>query len=104
MCSRSHPSTELHQWIESHHIVEQVPTGSSLKFCRVAEGAADVYLRFHAIREWDVAAGDAIYRYASDQAPHPSVLVYNTPQLHTLPFMIGTETLQAHIPKESRNI
>lgn len=95
VCSRSHPSAELHQWIESHHIVEQVPTGSSLKFCRVAEGAADVYLRFHAIREWDVAAGDAIYRYASDQAPHPSVLVYNTPHLHTLPFMIGIDETKA---------
>jgi 3'(2'), 5'-bisphosphate nucleotidase len=93
VCSRSHPSTELNQWIEAHQIVERVPTGSSLKFCRVAEGAADVYLRFHAIREWDVAAGDAIYRYASEQAPHPSALTYNTPNLHTPAFMIGAEDI-----------
>lgn len=90
VCSRSHPSIELNQWIEAHHIIEQVPTGSSLKFCRVAEGAADVYLRFHAIREWDVAAGDAIYRYASDADPHPSALTYNTANLHTPAFIIGT--------------
>ena len=91
VCSRSHPSAELHQWMEAHTIVEQVPTGSSLKFCRVAEGAADVYLRFHAIREWDVAAGDAIYRYASEGSAHPSALRYNTPDLHTPAFMIGAE-------------
>jgi 3'-phosphoadenosine 5'-phosphosulfate (PAPS) 3'-phosphatase len=75
-----------------HDIVEQVPTGSSLKFCRVAEGVADVYLRFHAIREWDVAAGDAIYRYASKDAPHPSALTYNTSNLHTPAFIIGADT------------
>ena len=35
---------------------------SSLKFCRVAEGKADIYPRLSSISKWDIAAGDAIVR------------------------------------------
>lgn len=87
--SRSHPSAELEQWAREHHIIAQIPVGSSLKFCRVAEGVADVYVRFHSIREWDVAAGDAIYRYATLEGAHPSALHYNTTDLRTPAFIIG---------------
>lgn len=98
VCSRSHPSAELEAWEAAHQITERVPVGSSLKFCRVAEGQADVYVRFHAIREWDVAAGDAIYRYASADAPHPSALCYNTAELWTVPFMIGVDEVTPVLP------
>ncbi|MBX9746461.1 MAG: 3'(2'),5'-bisphosphate nucleotidase CysQ [Hyphomonadaceae bacterium] len=37
---------------------------SSIKFCRLAEGAADIYPRFGEISEWDAAAGHAILRAA----------------------------------------
>jgi 3'(2'), 5'-bisphosphate nucleotidase len=37
-----------------------ISCGSSLKFCRVAEGAADIYPRLAPTMEWDVAAGDAV--------------------------------------------
>ena len=40
--------------------VEVVSKGSSLKFCLVAEGLADVYPRFAPTMEWDTAAGQAI--------------------------------------------
>ena len=40
--------------------VEIVSKGSSLKFCLVAEGNADVYPRFAPTMEWDTAAGQAI--------------------------------------------
>ena len=40
------------------------PMGSSLKFCRIAEGLADVYPRLGGIREWDMAAGHAILQAA----------------------------------------
>jgi len=40
--------------------VEVVSKGSSLKFCLVAEGNADVYPRFAPTMEWDTAAGQAI--------------------------------------------
>lgn len=98
VCSRSHPSPELEAWEAAHRISERVPVGSSLKFCRVAEGQADVYVRFHAIREWDVAAGDAIYRYASAGAPHPSALVYNSTDLWTVPFMVGVNAVVPVLP------
>lgn len=98
VCSRSHPSEALQTWEAAHHIVERVPVGSSLKFCRVAEGQADVYVRFHAIREWDVAAGDAIYRYASAGEPHPSALKYNSADLWTVPFMVGVDEVVPVLP------
>jgi len=41
-------------------ITEEIKLGSSLKFCRIAEGKANVYLRFGPTMEWDTAAGQAI--------------------------------------------
>jgi 3'-phosphoadenosine 5'-phosphosulfate (PAPS) 3'-phosphatase len=41
-----------------------VAAGSSLKFCRVATGEADVYPRLARTMEWDIAAGDAVLRAA----------------------------------------
>ncbi|MDF0692479.1 3'(2'),5'-bisphosphate nucleotidase CysQ [Aquirufa ecclesiirivi] len=62
--SRSHMNEETHQFIDelknSYHQVEVVSKGSSLKFCLVAEGLADVYPRFGPTMEWDTAAGHAI--------------------------------------------
>lgn len=43
---------------------ETSSASSSLKFCRVAEGSADIYPRFGGLCEWDVAAGHAILRAA----------------------------------------
>ena len=55
--------------------------GSSLKFCRIAEGSADIYPRFSNINEWDTAAGHAILSAAGGsvvQAADTSrPLVYN---------------------------
>jgi len=45
-------------------VAERRSVGSSLKFCLVAEGGADVYPRFGRTMEWDTAAGDAILRAA----------------------------------------
>lgn len=62
--SRSHMSIETLNYIEklkqSGKNVEIVSKGSSLKFCLVAEGNADVYPRFAPTMEWDTAAGQAI--------------------------------------------
>lgn len=62
--SRSHMSTETTNYItnlEKHgHKVTVVSKGSSLKFCLVAEGHANVYPRFAPTMEWDTAAGQAI--------------------------------------------
>ena len=62
--SRSHMNADTEAYIESskadYDQVEIVSKGSSLKFCLVAEGKADVYPRFAPTMEWDTAAGSAI--------------------------------------------
>lgn len=64
VASRSHPDQQTADFISRLVIEEHVSAGSSLKFCRVAEGLADIYPRFGPTMEWDVAAGDAILRAA----------------------------------------
>lgn len=62
--SRSHKSAETEAFIQSLEQqgkqVEIVSKGSSLKFCLVAEGEANIYPRFAPTMEWDTAAGHAI--------------------------------------------
>ncbi len=62
--SRSHMSQETLDYVnelkKSGKEVEIVSKGSSLKFCLVADGKADVYPRFAPTMEWDTAAGQAI--------------------------------------------
>ena len=62
--SRSHMNQETLAYVESleqlNNKVEIVSRGSSLKFCLVAEGKADIYPRFAPTMEWDTAAGQAI--------------------------------------------
>ncbi|MCD7962252.1 MAG: 3'(2'),5'-bisphosphate nucleotidase CysQ [Rikenellaceae bacterium] len=62
--SRSHLSPETYEFIEEikkqHGEVEVLQSGSSLKFCMVAEGSADYYVRTTTTYEWDTAAGDSV--------------------------------------------
>jgi 3'(2'), 5'-bisphosphate nucleotidase len=53
------------------HVGKRVPCGSALKFCRIAEGAADIYPRLAPTREWDVAAGHAILAAAGGTVTRP---------------------------------
>jgi len=66
--SRSHMNQDTLDFIDSekrnYTNVEIVSKGSSLKFCLVAEGKADVYPRFAPTMEWDTAAGQAICKAA----------------------------------------
>lgn len=64
VASRSHYSRETEQFLSDNGITERKSMGSSLKFCLVAEGEADVYPRFGRTMEWDTAAGDAVLRAA----------------------------------------
>jgi 3'(2'), 5'-bisphosphate nucleotidase len=61
---RSHRTEETDAFIQTCGLVELVSIGSSLKFCLLAEGEADLYPRFGRTMEWDTAAGDAILRAA----------------------------------------
>jgi 3'(2'),5'-bisphosphate nucleotidase len=60
VASRSHASPETEIWLDAQGISERVSIGSSLKFCLLAAGEADVYPRFGPTMEWDTAAGDAV--------------------------------------------
>ena len=64
------------QWLEDHGIANTISIGSSLKFCLVACGEADVYPRFSPTMEWDTAAGDAILRAAGGSVTHPDGSLY----------------------------
>ena len=62
--SSSHASEADAALLAKYDIAETIKSGSSLKFCKVAEGAADIYLRTGPTMEWDTAAGQCIVEEA----------------------------------------
>ncbi len=60
LVSRSHRDDAVERWLEDAGPHTTIPMGSSLKFCALASGDADVYPRFGPTSEWDTAAGQAI--------------------------------------------
>jgi 3'(2'), 5'-bisphosphate nucleotidase len=58
--SRSHSSQEEADLLKTYDVVDTISVGSSLKFCMVAEGKADIYYRHGPTMEWDTGAGQAI--------------------------------------------
>ena len=65
MGSRSHGGDELAAWLSSlPHEHTFVAAGSSLKFCRIAAGQADVYPRFGPTSQWDTAAAQCVLEVA----------------------------------------
>lgn len=84
VASRSHGSQSLDLFLNALGVSERISTGSSLKFCLVAEGRADFYPRFGPIWEWDTAAGHAILREAGARitdARGLEEIAYNKPDL-----------------------
>ncbi len=64
LASRSHSDATTEAFLTRLGVGERVSAGSSLKFCKLAEGGADVYPRFGPTMEWDTAAADAVLRAA----------------------------------------
>jgi 3'(2'), 5'-bisphosphate nucleotidase len=62
--SRSHRGSSLDAFLEKVGESEMIPMGSSLKFCVVAEGDADIYPRLGPTSEWDTAAAQAVVEQA----------------------------------------
>ena len=87
--SRSHGSPDLDDMLAGYRIRERIAVGSSIKFCLVADGTADCYVRLGPTMEWDVAAGDCVFRWAAIGAPHPSPLTYNKADLRNAAFVVG---------------
>lgn len=81
VASASHRDAETEAWLVRHGISNTISIGSSLKFCLVAAGEADVYPRFGPTMEWDTAAGDAVVRAAGGLTltPEGAPLTYGKP-------------------------
>lgn len=62
--SRSHRSASLDSYLENLGDHDMIPMGSSLKFCVIAEGGADLYPRLGLTSEWDTAAAQAVIEQA----------------------------------------
>lgn len=62
--SKSHCSPQTDEWLKDYPVREHRGAGSSLKFCLVAAGEADLYPRLGRTMEWDTAAGQAIVEAA----------------------------------------
>ncbi|MFO7964554.1 MAG: 3'(2'),5'-bisphosphate nucleotidase CysQ [Desulfobacterales bacterium] len=99
--SRSHASAELESFVQTikrqKEKVTFISAGSSMKFCLVAEGSADIYPRFGPTMEWDTAAGQAIAENAgmcvldrNTQKP----LVYNKENLLNPWFIVQSERMK----------
>lgn len=64
VASKSHRDAETDAYIAKYAVRDMTSAGSSLKFCLVASGEADLYPRLGRTMEWDTAAGDAVLRGA----------------------------------------
>lgn len=84
--SRSHGAPEEENVFSRYGVAKFTSMGSSLKFCMVAEGKADVYYRHHPTMEWDTAAGQAIVEEAGGH-------VYNGME-EKAPFSYNKESLR----------
>ncbi|MFO1090463.1 MAG: 3'(2'),5'-bisphosphate nucleotidase CysQ [Hyphomicrobiales bacterium] len=67
VASRSHLDDHTRNWLDRLGDCEIVSAGSSLKFCLVAAGEADLYPRFGRTMEWDTAAGHAVLAAAGGE-------------------------------------
>ncbi len=81
--SRSHAAPEEIIFLQNFPVVSDIKIGSSLKFCLIAEGKAQVYYRHGPTMEWDVAAGHIILAQAGGQITTPTgeLFTYNKPSL-----------------------
>ncbi len=72
VASRSHRSPETDEYLNTLNVADFTAAGSSLKFCLIAEGAADIYPRFGRTMEWDTGAGQAVLEAAGGRVvTHP---------------------------------
>ena len=71
MASRSHRDQATDDFLKSVKVKSLTSAGSSLKFCLIAEGAADIYPRLAPTSDWDVAAGHVVLLAAGGEVARP---------------------------------
>ncbi len=94
LVSRSHLSPDVEELLQRCPPHEPVAAGSSLKFCRIAEGAADFYPRLAPTSEWDTGAGQCVLEAAGGVVltTDGSPLRYNTKDNILNPWFIAAST------------
>jgi len=101
--SRSHLSPETKAFIEETlgpgADYEMISAGSSLKFCRVAEGRAELYPRLAPTMEWDIAAAYIIVTEAGGTVTQPdgSPVLFNKEDLHNPWFVVASRKMSQKI-------
>ena len=91
--SRTHHGEKEASWIEAFEKTNSVEIrihGSAIKFCRIAEGASDIYPKFSLIHEWDIAAGHIIIEESGGRIIEPSTglpPLYNKEDYHQPSFI-----------------
>jgi 3'(2'), 5'-bisphosphate nucleotidase len=83
MVSRSHLDDATQRYLDDLPFTRRIACGSSIKFCRLAEGLADHYPRLGPTHDWDVAAGHAVLAAAGGSVVgwDDEAIVYGTPDL-----------------------
>ena len=102
--SRSHAGAEMQAWLDGLDVPYTfVAAGSSLKFCRIAEGHADVYPRFGHTSQWDTAAAQAVLERAggsvADLSGAPLSYGCDRPMLNPFFTAIGDPCLTRFVRK-----
>jgi 3'(2'), 5'-bisphosphate nucleotidase len=89
VASRSHANAETRAFLDALGPHDTVAMGSSLKFCLVAEGTADVYPRLGPTMEWDTAAAQCIVEEAGGRVidARGEPLAYNKPAMRNAWFI-----------------
>lgn len=89
VASRSHPDPKTDELLKSLPVKGLTNAGSSLKFCLVAAGEADIYPRFGTTMEWDTAAGHAVLAAAGGKVttPEDAPFLYRKPAFRNGPFI-----------------
>jgi 3'(2'), 5'-bisphosphate nucleotidase len=92
VASKSHRDQATDDYIAKYDVKDLVSAGSSLKFCLVAAGEADIYPRLGRTMEWDTAAGHAVLSGAGGKVVRfddHTPLTYGKP-IYENPFFIAT--------------
>jgi 3'(2'), 5'-bisphosphate nucleotidase len=106
VASRSHMTPETESFISENKIGECVNAGSSLKFCLVAAGEADIYPRFGPTMEWDTAAGHAVLAAAGGKVLtcDGSPLSYGKSQFRNPNFIAASSTVRYIVPANTQPV
>ena len=96
VASKSHRDGKTDEYISKYNCKEFISAGSSLKFCLIATGEADLYPRFGPTMEWDTAAGHAVLLAAGGrvlQAENKKPLKYGKPNYRNPHFIADSSSV-----------